>query len=485
MDSNLKHLFYVGLSGIFCTLLLVCNAGIVRAEAFSLQSDTLGTSVFSMLEKEAAGYMKRYKYKDAIGKLKECMELEARAVAEGRTTPGKEAAGKVRMALVQCYKKLNLFNEAIGILGGLYRADTTDVQIMGELADCWLLAADYAKCAGMYTKMLEQDSTNTYFELQRALVNIKGEYWNDALAGLNNLYRRGDSTNNIIVRLLGDCYYNTGNGDMSLKLYDKAIQLKPTDQLAVRKISLINLNIDRAALAVKYTGDYMALDSSNVEVNRLNGIARYVTRDFDGAIEVLGKLLAQGDDTYASNYYYGLSKAATFHYYEAIPPLTVAYQYDTTNIDVVFHLGNAYCSARSSEKRGIELLTQGLAEMQPKQADLLKYNAALANGYAGMGKYLQAIKCMETAYATDPQYTEALYYIAVYYEALKTEKEKAAGYYRDYLKVAKNRNLSVLAQRRYKQLQEDLFMEGIEIEPLEIPAAGSRTAKDTTGAKVP
>lgn len=485
MDSNLKHPFYVGLFGICCALLMVCNSGIVRAEVFSVKSDTLGTSVFSALEKEAAGYMKRYKYKEAIGKLKEYMDLQARAAAEGRDTLGQEAVGKVRIALVQCYKKLNLFNEAIGMLNGLYRADTTDVQIMGELADCWLLAADYAKCAGMYTKMLEQDSTNTYFELQRALVNIKGEYWNDALSGLTNLYRRGDSTNNIIVRLLGDCYYNTGNGDMSLMLYDKAIQLKPTDQLAVRKIALINLNINRAAVAAQYTGDYMALDSNNVEVNRLNGIARYVMRDFDGAIEVLGKLLAQGDDTYSSNYYYGLSKAATFHFYEAIPPLTVAYQYDTTNIDVVFHLGNAYCSARSKEKRGIELLTRGLAEMQPKQEDLLKYNAAMANGYAGLREYARAIKCMETAYAADPQYTEALYYIALYYQSLKTEKEKAAGYYRDFLKVAKNGNLSLQAQRRYKQLQEDLFMEGVEIEPLEIPAPGSRMAKDTTGAKVP
>lgn len=484
MISIVKHFVYLCLLGIFLSLPMVCKAQIVPAVEVPAKSNTADTTACNVLEKEAAEYMKKFKYKEAIEKLNRWIYLytvnSATAYAVNR-----ETTFKICISLVKCYKKLNMFNEAIGFLNKIHVADTTNVEIMGELADCWLLAGDYGRCAGMYTKMLEQDSTNTYFELQRALVNIKGEYWVDALAGLSNLYRRGDSTNNIIVRLLGDCYYNTGDGNAALMMYDKAIRLKPTDQLAVRKISLINLNIERAALAVKYTGDYMALDSTNTEVNRLNGIARYVTRDFDGAIEVLGKLLEEGDDTYSSNYYYGLSKAAVSHYYEAIPPLTVAYQYDTTNIDVIYHLGNAYCSAPSKEKRGIELLVQGLAEMQPRQENLVKYNVAMANGFAGMRNYAGAIRCMETAYKVDPQYVDALYYLATYYEALKTDKKKAAGYYREYVKMTKNKRLSLQAQRRFKRLQEDLFMEGVEIEPLEIPAADSRMAKDTTGAKVP
>lgn len=406
--------------------------------------------------------MRNFKYKDALVKI------------ETALTQHPQDSIKNLLLKSKCYKKLYMFPQSISILEKLSMLDTTNVQLLEELADCQLLNGNYRECANVYSRMLQVDSTNTYFEMQRALVNVKGEYYQPALVGFSNLYRRGDSTNHIILRLLGDCYYNTGNGNMSLLFYNKAIAAKPTDHLAVRKLATIYLNLDQAEHAVTVTNNYIKHDSTHREVNQLNGIARYVTRDFDGAIKVLDTLSVHGDDSYSTNYYLGLSKAAIYHFYEAIPPLTVAYEYDTTNIDVVYHLGNAYCNSRLKEQTGIQLLHQGLKEMQPKVSNLVKYNISLANGYSGLRNYDEAIKCMGTVYKLNPEFTDALYYIGNYYEYQKM-KLKAAEYYKKYVDLCKNKKMKKEKQMlapaivRYERLQEDLFMEGVEIEPLILP----------------
>ncbi|MEG0518573.1 MAG: hypothetical protein RR555_06865 [Bacteroidales bacterium] len=407
-------------------------------------------------EDSIAVCMRNFKYKDALVKLDAARALHPQ--------------DSVKNLLLQskCYKKLYLFPQSIAILEKLSRMDTTNVQLLEELADCRLLNGDYKGCAGVYTKMLQLDSTNTYFEMQRALVNVKGEYYPAALAGFNNLYSRGDSTNHIILRLLGDCHYFTGDGNMALLYYNKAIQARPTDQLAVKKLTILYMNIKMPEKAVVITDNYIKLDSTNREVNMWNGIARYVTRDFEGAIKVLDTLAAHGDDSYSTNYYLGLSKAAILHFYEAIPHLTVAYEYDTTNVDVVYHLGNAYCCSWGKEARGLELLNQGLKEMQPKVENLVKYNVSKANGYAGLRNYDEAIKCLETAYKLDKEYTPALYQIATYYEYQK-KKLKAAEYYRDYVIKNIDKKMINVARMRYSKLQEELFMEGIELKPLPLP----------------
>ncbi len=483
MNSYPKISLKLWLSVAFFFVATVCDAQVDNhnPDTLAVQSDTVVRNDLKRLEKEAAAYMKRFRYKEAAERLNEYTVLYLRnnlpeGVGKGNFAPLK----KTFLTMVQCYKKLNMFNEAIGVLNGIYAADTTDLQVMGELADCFLLAADYVGCAGIYTKMLEQDSTNTYFEYQRALVNVKGEYWDDALEGFTNLYRRGDSTNNVILRLLGDCYFNTGDGGNTLHFYDRAIRAKPTDQLAVRKISLLYLNLQQGGLALKYTSDYIALDSTNIEVNRLNGIARYVTRDFHGAVDVLGKLIErENDDAYFTNYYYGLSLSALSRFSEAVVPLTVAYQYDTTNIEVIYRLGDACCRALSMESKGIKLLKSGLEFMRPKKMDLFRYHVSIAQGYAGLRDYDNAIKSMNLAKINNPKYTEAFYHIATYYYYKKKEKEKAAEYYRLYLKYGKNNTLRSLAKLKFKDLQEDLFMEGIEIKPLEDYVPENK-AKDTT-----
>lgn len=478
MKASLKNTIKLGCFVVFFVVSTLWG----NAQSIQNTSDTLFRVDLEQLEKEAAVAIKKYRYKEALVKLGEYV-AEHRRMHPQNDTVQVDSLKKVLLTIVECQKKLNLFNDAILILNELQARDTTDLKILHEIADCFFLSGEFKECAGVYTRMLQQDSTNTYFEYQRALINIKGEYWKEAFSGLVNLYRRGDSTNNVILRLMGDCFYNTGDGGRALEFYDRAIRVRPQDQFAVRKISIIYLNLMMADRALAYTNAYRALDSANVEVNQINGIARYVIRDFTGAETVLKKLIDAGDDTYNTNYYYGLTLVAQNRFNEALPPLEVAYGYDTTSVEMTYHLGNACCRALTQEERGLQLLQQGLDEMKPKKEMLFKYHVAMATGYSGLRKYDEADWHTMLALEQNPRYVDGFYYRGVYCDYQKNRKKQATEHYRDYFKYGRDKVLLANAEARFKALQEELFMEGVEIKPLE-PRPVIKMAKDTVYADV-
>lgn len=482
MDAFFRNVTRLCAFWVCFTFCWTANAqSITLSDTLPAMPDSVFRATLLQLDKEAVAAAKKYRYKDALAKWEAYLILYKRdSLRQGGGSL--DTLQKISLRMVECQKNLNLFTDALQILSGLYVRDTTNFQVMKEMADCYFLAGDLMECTGMYTKMLQQDSTNTYLVYQRALINIKGEWWENALADLKHLFRRGDSTNNVVLRLLGDSYYNTGDGNRALNMYDRAIQVRPLDKITIQKVSIIYLNLGMPERALGYTDAYRKLDSLNLDINQINGIARYVTRDFTGAETVLKKLVAAGDDTYNTNYYLGLTLEAQNRFDEAIPSFEVAYSYDTTHVEVVYHLGNACCNALAQEERGLQLLQQGLDEMKPKKEMLFKYHVAMSTGYSGLRKYDEADWHTMLAIEQNPRYIEGAYYRGVYCDYQKTKKKQAAEHYRTYYMHGKNKVFLANAETRFKALQEELFMEGIEIKPLE-PRKEPKMAKDSTVAK--
>jgi tetratricopeptide (TPR) repeat protein len=80
-----------------------------------------------------------------------------------------------------CYKNLNDYSSAIEVLNALTEEYPDDIPIKLQLALCYEVAAQYEKSTGCYDQLLNIDSTNTYFEVQKADLLYRSEKYNQAL----------------------------------------------------------------------------------------------------------------------------------------------------------------------------------------------------------------------------------------------------------------------------------------------------------------
>lgn len=100
------------------------------------------------------------------------------------------------------------------------------------------------------------------------------------------------------------CYYN--------------IQAKyPDDYLAASKLGALNISGSYFDEAIEATEKYRQIDSTNISVNRQNALAYCLKQDYPTAIRRYEYLVSQGDSSFHTCYYLGISYYAAEKYYEA------------------------------------------------------------------------------------------------------------------------------------------------------------------------
>ena len=100
------------------------------------------------------------------------------------------------------------------------------------------------------------------------------------------------------------CYYN--------------IQAKyPDDYLAASKLGALNISGSYFDEAIEATEKYRQIDSTNISVNRQNALAYCLKQDYPTAIQRYEYLVSQGDSSFHTCYYLGISYYAAEKYYEA------------------------------------------------------------------------------------------------------------------------------------------------------------------------
>ena len=90
------------------------------------------------------------------------------------------------------------------------------------------------------------------------------------------------------------CYYN--------------IQEKyPDDYLAAAKLAALNIAGSYFNEAIEATEKYRQIDTTNIAVNRQNALAYCLNKDYPTAIQRYEYLVSQGDSSFHTCYYLGIS----------------------------------------------------------------------------------------------------------------------------------------------------------------------------------
>jgi TolB-like protein/Tfp pilus assembly protein PilF len=208
------------------------------------------------------------------------------------------------------------------------------------------------KAEDLYRKALKYDST--FAQAYTGMANI---YWSkhyyeeyfsknflDSVLILANIALSYDNRLSEAYIVRGQYYYEIGKSDESLKEFDRAIQLNPNDWMAYMSRGELYSNND---FVKSLENDHKAIslnrDSKKLPVLFRNISLVYSFAGFkDKAIYYIKEKTKLDNDSLAYYKDLGFGEETNGNYSNALSLYKRSYALDTTNIDVLWNIGNTY-----------------------------------------------------------------------------------------------------------------------------------------------
>ena len=167
----------------------------------------------------------------------------------------------------------------------------------------------------------------------------------------------------------------------------------------------------------------LQIDTTNIAVNRQNALAYCLNKDYPTAIQRYEYLVSQGDSSFHTCYYLGISYYAEEKYYEAHDFLEAARKHDPENVNLLYYLGRA-CAKTSWKKSGVEYLEKAIDLSIPKDSNMTRLYIGMTDCYKMAEMPKEQIESIRERYRKyDKQNHKLLYDMAfIYFYSLKDKK---------------------------------------------------------------
>lgn len=334
-----------------------------------------------------------------------------------------------------CFKAIRQYKEAIAILKKLAEEYPSDTHIKSELALCYEALGERNSSLDYYNQLINIDSTNVYFKLQKAdLLYQKGDY-RDALTLFQNI-KNEDNINTL--KRSAQCFEKINFPDSAIVYYKEAWDADQNDWYAAANLINLCLKNKRITEAVSYSDLYLEKDTTNEQINLLNALSYYSMDMYEESIKKFKKCYAEGDTSVIVNRSIGIAYYSLNDSYEAQPYLETAFRQDTTNNHVLYCLAVA-CNDMGEHAKSIPLFRKLLDRTILPDFTLYLYykNTALAYekgsqfenaadyylkalAYAGSNQKMTMYYTLAKLYDQDmKKYGEAFKYYNLYNDSLK------------------------------------------------------------------
>lgn len=364
------------------------------------------------------------------------------------------------------YKELNRYGEAIRLLDEMIEADSLNIHLYIERANCYLMQNSDNKALEEYGKALKLSPENTYIRTKMGQLYFRNEQYTEAKA-LAETMLSADTTQ-YALRLLGDCYGKTEQPDSALYLYELALERDSSDYAAVLRLSNLYLEMDSVDAAIRYTDKYIGQDSLNLPVNRVNAFAYFQKEQFREALEKYRNLSQLGDNTANTNYYLGLCYLKNDSLQKAYECLDKANKKaKEKNPQILTYLGIAAIEMPGYATEGIEATEKAIQLILPDSTLMFSLYNTLAKGFVMRRELKEEIVALKTSLSYSPQSSVTLNHIAYAYDLLKDNKN-AVKYYKLFLNSISRREklsgymqkLKEAAEERLQYYREEEFFKG-------------------------
>ena len=282
-------------------------------------------------------------------------------------TAADSASYATMSAIGQAYEGMFRYKEAYRCFQHCLSMDTTNVDALNALARAAINYGKIAEAERCYGKVLEADSLNFYANNQLARLHYQlGDY--DKAMDYYRTLTSYESDNPTILAGLADCHMKKGGMNMliALELYARAMEINP-ENIRVAS-SLINALLwqgdGKGALQVCDTALFYNPD--NRQIRQSQGMALYMTKNYLKADTIYSNLLAEGDSSFINLKYAGASRYMSGHALDAVEPLELAYEIDSTDVETILLYGGTL-GKTYDRQRAYELFDRAEECMKPKK----------------------------------------------------------------------------------------------------------------------
>ena len=177
--------------------------------------------------------LKRYDYAAAVNIIDSLMTAAA---------PDSVSALAKRIELIdlalqksQCQKKLQRFDDAVQTITSVLGFDRYNIELMAELADCYMNIGDMESAMMFYTMLAGMQPENVYFKLCKARIQYRMKAYSEVLAECKKILALDTIPD--VLYMTGNCYKQIGQLDSAMVYYDTLLDINPLNANAISQKS--------------------------------------------------------------------------------------------------------------------------------------------------------------------------------------------------------------------------------------------------------
>lgn len=302
------------------------------------------------------------------------------------------------------------------------------------------------KASGFYQRALLKDSMNTQANLYLGLMKKKHRKYEEALHYFGRLARNTPQQARGF-KYMADCYTGLKNNEMALSCLKQAYERSSTDVNIAYQYGEALYEQKNYEDAEQLTQTALLLDSGNVQLMSLAIRCAYTQKKYATVLPLVNRITQMGlEESVYTPLMYGIFAALQLKLYnKSLEFSQYLMQYGIESEQVMYYAAKSYAGLRQYDKSN-EMLKKCLALAISENTEA--YYTEMAENYKSLKVYTKVQKCYDTARFISGN-TLLLYRKALAYdEAKDTIKAKKA--YRDFLRLAKNEDSSIVdyAQKR-------------------------------------
>ena len=297
---------------------------------------------------------------------------------------------------------LGMNTEALSTYQEIITNDTANTRAYIEAAECCRSLAKYQQALKYYEQALDLNPENKYVRIQYIGLLLSLQKFQDAL-GESSLMTEKDSSA-IALHLQAQSFEGMGELLPATGCYYNIQEKYPDDYLAAAKLAALNIAGSYFNEAIEATEKYRQIDTTNIAVNRQNALAYCLNKDYPTAIQRYEYLVSQGDSSFHTCYYLGISYYAEEKYYEAHDFLEAALDLtipkDSNMVRLYIGMTDCYKMAQMPKEQ-IESIRERYRKYD-KQNHKLLYDMAFIYFYSLKDKK-NTERCLEAFLKTRPK----------------------------------------------------------------------------------
>ncbi len=322
---------------------------------------------------------------------------------------------------------------ALAVFQDIMRQDTSSARPFIEAAECCRALAKNKLAMAYYRKATLLAPDNKYARMQYIRQLLLHRLYQESLQESSTLAERDSSA--AVLHLVGMSLEGLRD-TAAIPCYREIHRRYPTDYLSVSKLCQYYLATNDFEHAIALSETYRRQqDSTNVIVNQLNAQAYCMNRDYPTAILRYRELLQQGDSSFCTCYYMGISCYATEDFEYACRMLEVARREKPQDINLLYYLGRSYEKSFQGEE-GSLCLEEAISYTLVPDSAMNRLYSALADCYYVAGRYRDQAEILKIRYKEyDRENHLILYNLALLYQTGLKDPDTAMHYLEAFLQT--------------------------------------------------